>query len=121
MIYDLTHALKELHPGRNWVHRGDPMDITGLEWKEETIPRPYGDELIDWLNAKNAAEPMRLLRLERDKLLTATDWWALPDRTMTAAQIAYRQALRDLPSNSTPTSLPNGNLDMTSVDWPIKP
>jgi hypothetical protein len=121
MIYDLTHALTELYSGYIWVFRGDPMDFKGLEWKEETTPRPYGNELLDWVNAKNAAEPMRLLRSERDKLLTTTDWWALPDRTMTAAQIAYRQALRDLPSNSTPTSLPNGNLDMTSVDWPIKP
>ena len=62
-----------------------------------------------------------LLRVERNKLLTQTDWWAVPDRTMTPEQIAYRQALRDLPNNSTPTLTVNGELDKSSVTWPIKP
>lgn len=39
----------------------------------------------------------------RDAELKATDFWALSDRTMTTAQINYRQALRDLPDNFTPT------------------
>ena len=36
-------------------------------------------------------------RAKRDELLQNTDWWAVSDRTMTQAQIDYRQALRDLP------------------------
>lgn len=64
-----------------------------------------------------AAEPMRLLRIERDRLIQQTDWWVLPDRTATPAQLAYRQALRDLPANSTPTLDENGNL--TGVEWPV--
>jgi hypothetical protein len=39
----------------------------------------------------------------RDAELKATDFWALSDRTMTTAQTNYRQALRDLPDNFTPT------------------
>jgi hypothetical protein len=58
-----------------------------------------------------------LLRIERNKLLQQTDWWVLPDRTATPAQLAYRQALRDLPANSTPTLDENGNL--TGVEWPV--
>ena len=38
------------------------------------------------------AEPMRLLREERNNKLAETDWWASSDRTMTQAQIDYRQA-----------------------------
>ena len=41
----------------------------------------------------------------------------LPDRTATPAQLAYRQALRDLPANSTPALDENGNL--TGVEWPV--
>ena len=32
----------------------------------------------------------------RNKRIAETDWWALSDRTMTAEQTAYRQALRDI-------------------------
>lgn len=66
-----------------------------------------------------AAEPMRLLREKRNQLLAATDWWVLPDRTPTQAQLDYREALRDLPANSTPSLDDNGQL--TGVTWPVKP
>ena len=39
-------------------------------------------------------------RIERDTLIAATDWWATADRTMTAEQTAYRQALRDITDQS---------------------
>ena len=57
-----------------------------------------------------------LARLEmepkRDLLLSETDVWALSDRTMTAEQTAYRQALRDIPSQA---GFP------TNITWPTKP
>ena len=52
------------------------------------------------------------VRQERDQLIAATDWWALPDRTMTAKQTAYRQALRDITDQS---GFP------TDITWPTKP
>jgi hypothetical protein len=51
-------------------------------------------------------------RDERDSLLAATDVWALSDRTMTAEQTAYRQALRDITDQS---GFP------TDITWPTKP
>ena len=74
----------------------------GATWEEIEAKR---DELI-------AAEPMRLLREERDRLIAATDWWASSDRTMTNAQRAYRQALRDITSTAT---------SLDDVTWPTKP
>jgi len=59
-----------------------------------------------------AAEPLKALREERDRLIAATDWWALSDLTMTAEQTAYRQALRDI--TETYSSLDD-------VVWPTKP
>lgn len=77
------------------------------------------DEVLLKAEEIKAAEPLRLLRLERNRLITATDWWALSDRTMTQSQIDYRQALRDLPANSTPALDENGQL--TGVNWPTPP
>ena len=66
-----------------------------------------------------AAEPMRLLRIERNRLLQETDWWAGKDVTMSQARKDYRQALRDLPSTASPSLDDNGQL--TNVTWPTKP
>lgn len=44
-------------------------------------------------------DAMAILREERNTFLTDSDWMVLPDRTATDAQLAYRQALRDLPAN----------------------
>ena len=60
------------------------------------------------------------LRNKRNSLIASTDWWVLPDRTPTQAQLDFRQALRDLPSNS-----PNAALDeqgnLINVEWPKAP
>ena len=52
------------------------------------------------------------VRAERDRLIAETDWWAGSDRTMTQAQIDYRQALRDITNQD---GFPN------TVTWPTKP
>ncbi len=56
-----------------------------------------------------AAEPARKwarIRAQRDQLLAASDWRAMPDApTMSDAWTAYRQALRDVPSQSDPDNI----------------
>jgi len=52
------------------------------------------------------------VRMDRDALLAETDWWAVADRTMTQAEIDYRQALRDVPQQA---GFPE------NVTWPTKP
>tara|TARA_R110001606_G_scaffold32119_1_gene97621 strand:- start:30 stop:284 length:255 start_codon:yes stop_codon:yes gene_type:complete len=52
------------------------------------------------------------VRQERDQLIAKTDWWALPDRTMTAEQTSYRQALRDITDQA---GFPD------NITWPTKP
>lgn len=49
---------------------------------------------------------------QRERLLSATDWMALSDNTMTPEWAAYRQALRDITEQ---TGFPY------SVTWPTKP
>lgn len=72
------------------------------------------------LGAENIA------RQERDIKIAGTDWWVLPDRTATQAQLDYRQALRDLPSSDSwnPTLTWDDDTStgsLTGVTWPTKP
>ena len=66
-----------------------------------------------------------LLRKRRDQLLAESDVKVLPDSPMTDAKRnewkTYRQALRDLPANSTPKITDEEELDESSVTWPTKP
>ena len=71
------------------------------------------------LQELRGAEPMRLLREERNRRIAETDWWAMSDRTISQEQKDYRQALRDLPSTASPTLDENDQL--TNVTWPTKP
>ena len=66
-----------------------------------------------------AAEPLRLLRIERNRILQQSDWMANSDVVMTDEWRAYRQALRDLPETQTPALDDNGNL--INVEWPTPP
>jgi hypothetical protein len=66
-----------------------------------------------------AAEPLRLLREQRNQLLAQSDWMANSDVTMSEEWRVYRQALRDLPNTQTPTLDENGQL--TNITWPEKP
>lgn len=77
------------------------------------------DEVLLKAEEIKAAEPMRLLRQERTRLLQETDWMALNDVVVSEEWKAYRQALRDLPANSEPQLNENGQL--TNVTWPTKP
>jgi hypothetical protein len=105
-----VQALQALRPNAEWALRGDE-----LEWLDTEQSEPTEAEITAKIAELEAAEPMRLLRAERNQRLANTDWWALSDLTMTDEQTAYRQALRDI--TETYTSLddvvwpevPNGN------------
>jgi len=114
-VITVDKALLELVPGTRWVLKGN--SYSGLNWLDTEIDKPTEEEIQAKIAELEAAEPMRLLRIERDRLIQQTDWWVLPDRTATPAQLAYRQALRDLPTNSNPALDENGNL--TGVEWPV--
>ena len=81
---------------------------------------PYSWNGTQWVfDGYTTEDAMNRLRFQRNRLLAQTDWWVLPDRTPTQAQLDYRQALRDLPANSSPELDANGQL--INVNWPEKP
>jgi len=124
MKYDIPAALQKLTPGAEWVLRGG--EYSGLEWiNGHGYDKPTAAEITAKIAELEAEEPVRLLRIERDKRLAATDWKVVKAKelgtNLSAAFKEYRQALRDLPSTATPTLNEMGELDLSSVTWPTEP
>ena len=109
-------AISRLVPGARFDVVGNSLE--GIHWLDSNKISPSDSDIMAEMQKAEDAEPMRLLRIERDKKLAETDWWAMSDRTMTTEQTTYRQALRDLPSTASPT-IENGQL--SNVTWPTKP
>ena len=119
MKYDIPAALQSLKPGAQWTLRGDTY--SGLEWIDSSQTKPTETEINSKIASLDSAEPMRLLRVERDKRIANTDWRASSDLTLADAWKTYRQALRDLPASATPKLDSYYELDLTSVTWPTEP
>ena len=110
------------------------------------IPFQYDNKIVVWENIADkipptrevtnkkiteleAAEPMRILRIERNRRLAETDHFAFQDRIMTEEIKTYRQALRDLPKMITPDDstepLPAPTIDeqnqLIFLHWPEVP
>tara|TARA_B100001121_G_C18226369_1_gene406056 strand:- start:30 stop:392 length:363 start_codon:yes stop_codon:yes gene_type:complete len=119
MKYDIPTALKKLKPEAQWVLRGG--DYSGLEWVDEKQTKPTETEINNKIAELDTAEPVRLLREERDRRIAKTDWRAGSDLTLASAWSTYRQALRDLPASASPKLDSNYELDLTSVTWPTEP
>ena len=101
------NALLSLRPGAEWVLRGDV-----LEWLDQTQTEPTEAEINTEIARLTAEQPWEVLRAERNRLLSETDYLALSDHVLSAEMTAYRQALRDLPANTT---------DPANPVWPTKP
>jgi len=104
-------ALLELRPGAEWVLRGDD-----LEWLDTEQTQPTEEEIQAKIDELTAAEPLKLLRTERNAKLAETDWEIVMHKekgtNIPTALKTYRQALRDI--TDTYTSLDD-------VVWPEKP
>ena len=119
MKYDIPQALQALKPGAEWVLRGS--DYSGLEWLDSSQTKPTETEVNSKISELDNAEPMRLLREERNKRIVLTDWRASSDLTLSDAWKTYRQALRDLPASASPKLNSDYELDLTSITWPTEP
>tara|TARA_B100001248_G_scaffold10660_1_gene6958 strand:+ start:2739 stop:3116 length:378 start_codon:yes stop_codon:yes gene_type:complete len=103
-------------------------NYNSIEWFDAR-DKPSETDVINEVNRLIADEPMRLLRVERDKRLAETDWVVAKaietGGTVSDAWKTYRQALRDLPSSATPVlgATIGGNYDpgIRDVTWPTKP
>ena len=122
MIYDKALAVASLRPYKAWSWAGE--DYSNFIWQDSGTA-PTEDEINAELTRLTNEEPMRLLRLERNKRLTACDWIITMHKELgtniPAAWKTYRQALRDLPASANPSVDSKGELNLTSVTWPTQP
>lgn len=103
----LHEALFELRPGGPWYTTDDEWFWTGDE-----SDKPTDAEVQALSTQYDNARPLKELRETRTKLLAESDWMANSDVTMSDAWRTYRQALRDLPANTT---------DPANPVWPTEP
>ena len=123
MKYTIADALTILRPDSSW--NIDGLEYSTIEWLDSGATKPSESELNTKVAELDAAEPMRLLREERNQLLSETDWMVTRSIETGVAMSndwkTYRQALRDLPASSSPSLDEYYNLDLTSVTWPTEP
>lgn len=91
------------------VRISDSQGAFDADGNNVEIDQALVDAARSELNVQNA---WKTLRTKRNQLLAETDYLALADHTLSADMTAYRQALRDLPSNTT---------DVANPVWPTKP
>ena len=115
MVYTKTEAILELVENACFSVVNDIVD-----WQDER-PQPTEEEIQAKLEELKLAEPMRIMREQRDQLLKESDVYMFDDYpTLKLAEWkTYRQQLRDMPENETPLLQPDGSL--SNVTWPTKP
>jgi len=113
---------------KEWVLRGEPTSetefnamfrkVTGSKDGiaiESSTPSDFGTTwkaVSDKKKELEDAEPMRLLREERNKRLSETDWMASSDLTISDVWKKYRQDLRDITKTAT---------SLDDAEFPTKP
>jgi len=110
---DYTAVLTALYPDAEWTLSGD--DYAGLTWLSDT-PKPNKKKLDDAWTQVDLDRRWAAVRLERDRLLAASDWTMMADAPLSdmdrSTAAAYRQQLRDVPQD---------NDDPNSITWPTAP
>ena len=113
---DIISVLSKYYKGQEWSLNGDAYER--LIWYDErnTLPKPTLEELTTKYNELVAAQPLKELREERNRRLAEVDWVFSTDyqieNTLYKEWLAYRKALRDLPSVTE---------DPANPVWPEKP
>ena len=128
----VSEAIQALDPNCQFVLYGEPTSaqsfdaafrlVVGVDDNGTAIlesdPKVWQDNGITWalvdreLTNLNNAEPLKLLREERNRRIAETDWWASSDLIMSAERTAYRQDLRDITKIFS---------SLDDVVWPNKP
>ena len=120
MTLSLSDKIKALYPGLPSDAFSDVINLQDdgagayiKEWNHPSLSKPT-DAQLDGVNeaAYTQAQAFAALRSKRNELLAETDYLALSDVTLSTEMAEYRQALRDLPANTS---------DPANPTWPVKP
>ncbi len=118
-------AIIAINPDSKFSYFHPPKDE--INWISEDISQPTEEEIQAKLTELRDAEPMRLLREERNQKLQETDWTQYRDVSLSndSDWQTYRQSLRDLPQNFSPIidviTEDGYPIVKEQTDWPEKP
>ena len=106
----------------------DSVGYNSLKFSSDIHQKPTLEEFNQIVeNYKNVVLPLKILRIERDRLLTASDWRMTKDYPY-ADQLDwedYRFELRELPQRIENGEVPAPTLDENGMlvfdEWPLKP
>ena len=116
MVFTTHEVLNRLRPGASW--KVDNMyDYDTITWNDETQIKPTREEYDSMVEDMNIERMWKCIRERRDMELSKTDKYIVadfphPTPEIKQAWLDYRQALRDLPSNTT---------DPENTVWPEAP
>ena len=108
-VYRVTQAYHGNDPYTIY-EQGDPLFING-EWTENWIESQMNQQQIDQVNSAQWSQ----VRMQRNKLLSDSDWTQLSDSPLTQDErlkwVVYRQEIRDVTKQHDPFN----------IVWPVKP
>lgn len=112
----LYNAIKLLRPNVNFGI-GNEDDWNTIQMADGST-RPTDSEINSIWEQASQNSALSVLREQRNQILIQSDWMANSDVTMSQEWRVYRQALRDI-TTQTPSLNENGQL--TGITWPIAP
>ena len=110
-MIEKVDAILALTPGAQFRLDGDV-----LTWADSSLTQPTDSQITAKYDELVAAEPIKLLRAERNIKLAETDWVVTMHKELgtniPSAMKTYRAALRDITDSAT---------SLDDVTWPEKP
>ena len=82
---------------------------------------PTQEEITSARTQLDNMRKLTLLRLRRNQLIKDTDWWTVSDRTISQAELDYRQALRDITNVDLSTVELDAEGNLLFEGWPTNP
>jgi len=112
----IGRAIRKINANAEFSINGNLYDLDKAEitWDSGTTPISKED-IQAQLPAAEFDEALEWLREYRNRLLRETDFYALPDVTMSDDMKTYRQSLRDITNGLTTVD------EVKAVSWPTKP
>ena len=109
---DIVRAILKINP--NAEVSVNANDINQITWHSGTTPISEAD-IKAQLSAVELDMALESLREKRNILIAETDFYALPDVTISDDMKTYRQSLRDITNGLTTVE------EVNAVSWPTKP
>ena len=111
----LLHLYPNSEPLEDWVVSENEGVTSITYWNDSLGSKPTKSELENASQESEKTAKLKILRQQRNQLLTETDWMGNSDVQMSTEWTTYRQNLRDITNGLTTVA------DIEAVTWPTKP